>query len=130
MTVYNNNQGNDLNLDRKHATNKTRLIHDDLYQSVEWEKLKIEQGLAGKNTLVEIPLPIINGKNDLTPVWDLKRYFLLKDHIPDIVHPKLWEHGTLSLHSGLYKVTNRIYQVRGFDFANMSIIRGDTGWIV
>ncbi|EPC8411321.1 hypothetical protein [Bacillus toyonensis] len=41
MTVYNNNQDNDLNIDRKQATNKTRLIHDDLYKSVEWEKLKI-----------------------------------------------------------------------------------------
>ncbi|MED1639422.1 hypothetical protein P4V01_21150 [Bacillus thuringiensis] len=91
MTVYNNNQGNDLNIDRKQATNKTRLIHDDLYKSVDWEKLKIEQELARKNTLVEVPLPIINGKNDSPPVWDLKRYsFLLKEQIPDTVHPKLW----------------------------------------
>ncbi|HDR5271732.1 MBL fold metallo-hydrolase [Bacillus thuringiensis] len=50
--------------------------------------------------------------------------------IPDTVHTKLWEHGKLNLHSGLYKVTDRIYQVRGFDLANMSIIRGDTRWII
>ncbi|OTZ72712.1 MBL fold metallo-hydrolase [Bacillus thuringiensis serovar kumamtoensis] len=120
-----------MNIDRKQATNKTHLIHDDLYKSVEWEKLKIEQELARKNTLVEVPLPIINGKNDSPPVWDLKRFsFLLKDQIPDTVHPKLWEQGKLNLHSGLFKVTDRIYQVRGFDLANMSIIRGDTGWII
>ncbi|WP_260503374.1 MBL fold metallo-hydrolase [Bacillus cereus] len=59
-----------------------------------------------------------------------KIFFFIKGSNTDTVHPKLWEHGKLNLHSGLYKVTDRIYQVRGFDLANMSIIRGDTGWII
>ena len=33
-------------------------------------------------------------------------------------------------HHGLYRVTNNLWQVRGFDLANMTIIRGETGWIV
>ncbi|KFN02008.1 MBL fold metallo-hydrolase [Bacillus clarus] len=131
MTIYYNNQGDELNETRKPATHKTRLINDALYKRIEWEKLEIERELSRKNTLVQVPLPIINGKNNFPHVWDLTRYsFLLKDQIPDTVHPKLWEQGKLNLHSGLYKITDRIYQVRGFDLANMSIIRGNTGWIV
>lgn len=30
----------------------------------------------------------------------------------------------------MFKVTDNIYQVRGFDFANMTFIKGKTGWIV
>jgi alkyl sulfatase BDS1-like metallo-beta-lactamase superfamily hydrolase len=32
---------------------------------------------------------------------------------------------------GLYEVVpGRIYQVRGYDLANISFVKGDTGWIV
>ena len=31
---------------------------------------------------------------------------------------------------GLFKVTDRIYQVRGYDLSNITFIQGDTGWIV
>jgi alkyl sulfatase BDS1-like metallo-beta-lactamase superfamily hydrolase len=31
---------------------------------------------------------------------------------------------------GLFKVTDRIYQVRGFDLSNITFVQGDTGWIV
>ncbi|CAM4086680.1 beta-lactamase [Bacillus manliponensis] len=130
MTVY-NYHGDGLNTDRKQATHKTRLINDGLYKTIKWDKLKIEQELARTNTLVDVPLPTINGKSETQPVWDLKKYsFLLQNQIPDTVHPKLWEQGKLNLHSGLYQVTDRIYQVRGFDLANMSLIRGETGWII
>jgi alkyl sulfatase BDS1-like metallo-beta-lactamase superfamily hydrolase len=31
---------------------------------------------------------------------------------------------------GLFKVTDRIYQVRGYDLSNITFVEGDTGWIV
>jgi alkyl sulfatase BDS1-like metallo-beta-lactamase superfamily hydrolase len=36
----------------------------------------------------------------------------------------------LNTNFGLYKVTDGIYQVRGFDLSNISFIEGDTGWII
>lgn len=27
-------------------------------------------------------------------------------------------------------MTDRVWQIRGFDLANMTIIQGDTGWII
>ena len=66
-------------------------------------------------------------------VWDLEQY---KTYIgddkpaPDTVNPSLWRNAQLGLHYGLFKVTDRIYQVRGYDLSVMTFIEGDTGWIV
>lgn len=49
---------------------------------------------------------------------------------PDTVNPSLWRQSQLVLRDGLYKVTERIYQVRNADISNMTIIEGDTGLIV
>ncbi|OEH93573.1 alkyl/aryl-sulfatase [Bacillus solimangrovi] len=121
----------ELNLLRKNATLKTRIINKEEYKKIDWGRLGIEREWAIKNMLVDVPFPVIKSKSSLLPVWNLTRYeFLEVDEMPDTVHPKLWEQGKLNLHCGLYQVTNKIYQVRGFDLANLSLIRGDTGWII
>jgi alkyl sulfatase BDS1-like metallo-beta-lactamase superfamily hydrolase len=58
--------------------------------------------------------------------WD----FLLRGQDYDSIHPSLQRQALLNMAYGLYEVTPGIYQVRGFDLANMTIIRGKTGWIV
>jgi alkyl sulfatase BDS1-like metallo-beta-lactamase superfamily hydrolase len=64
-------------------------------------------------------------------VWTLKGYeFLASEQAPDTVHPGLWRHARVNTANGLYKVTDRIYQLRGFDVSNMTIIEGDSGLIV
>ena len=49
---------------------------------------------------------------------------------PDTVNPSLWRQARLNMLHGLFKVTDRIYQVRGFDISNMTLIEGDSGLIV
>ncbi|RYF94215.1 MAG: MBL fold metallo-hydrolase [Caulobacteraceae bacterium] len=62
--------------------------------------------------------------------WDLSAYDFIKGEAPASVNPSLWRQARLlSLH-GLFKVSDRIWQVRGFDLANITFIQGDTGWIV
>ncbi|MCM2535102.1 MBL fold metallo-hydrolase [Neobacillus pocheonensis] len=131
MTFFQQDRENELDTKRKRATGETSLINKAFYKQMNWEKLKIEQKLASMNVLVSVPLPVIYRKNTSVPVWDLSRYsFLITEQTPDTVHPKQWEQGKLNLNSGLFKVTDNIYQVRGFDLANMSVIKGGTGWIV
>ncbi len=48
----------------------------------------------------------------------------------DSIHPSLQRQATLNMSYGLYEVMDGVYQVRGFDLANITFIRGDTGWIV
>lgn len=64
-------------------------------------------------------------------VWDAREYaFLEPEAAPASVHPALWRQARLNTGNGLFAVTERIYQIRGFDIANMTIIEGDSGVIV
>ena len=65
-------------------------------------------------------------------VWDIGQYdFLLTGEDLDSIHPSLQRQATLNMNYGLYEVVpDKIYQVRGFDLSNMTLIRGDTGWIL
>ena len=63
--------------------------------------------------------------------WDMERYkFFLEGKDFDSIHPSLQRQGTLNMNFGLYEVMPGVYQVRGFDLANISFIKGKTGWIV
>jgi len=63
--------------------------------------------------------------------WDMERYkFFLEGKEFDSVHPSLQRQSTLNMNFGLYKVMDGVYQVRGFDLANITFIKGDTGWII
>lgn len=65
-------------------------------------------------------------------VWDLSAYdFLLSGDTFASIHPSLARQATLNMNYGLYEVLpGRIWQVRGFDLANMTLVKGDTGWIL
>lgn len=64
--------------------------------------------------------------------WDMGSYdFLLEGKDFDSINPSLQRQAILNMAYGLYEVVpGRIYQVRGFDLANITFIKGDTGWIV
>ncbi len=63
-------------------------------------------------------------------VWDNDAYAFLDDACPDTAHPSLWRQGQLVAKHGLYEVCAGIYQVRGLDLSNMTLVEGDTGVIV
>jgi alkyl sulfatase BDS1-like metallo-beta-lactamase superfamily hydrolase len=64
--------------------------------------------------------------------WDMGSYqWLLQGKDFQSIHPSLQRQAVLNMAYGLYEVLpGKIYQVRGFDLANISFIKGDTGWIV
>ena len=62
--------------------------------------------------------------------WSLKAYGFLSGESPDTVNPSLWRMAQLNAIHGLFKVAERVYQVRGFSLANVTFIEGDTGLIV
>jgi alkyl sulfatase BDS1-like metallo-beta-lactamase superfamily hydrolase len=57
------------------------------------------------------------------------KFFLEGKDFPS-VHPSLQRQSTLNMNYGLYEVMDGVYQVRGFDLANISFVKGDTGWII
>ena len=63
-------------------------------------------------------------------VWDNDAYAFLAGACPDTAHPSLWRQGQLVSRQGLYEVCEGIYQVRGLDLSNMTLVEGVTGVIV
>ena len=63
-------------------------------------------------------------------VWSIPQFDFLDADAPETVNPSLWRQSQLAAHHGLFQVSERIYQVRGYDLAVMSVIEGDTGWII
>lgn len=71
---------------------------------------------------------IVNAKGK--PVWRTDAYAFVDGPAPASVHPALWREMKHLKLSGLFKVTEGVWQVRGFDVSNMTVIKGATGWIV
>src|SRR5271154_7502948 len=64
-------------------------------------------------------------------VWSLEPYGFLSDaEAPATVNPSLWRQSRLNMNHGLFEVVPGVYQIRGLDIANMTLIEGDRGVIV
>ncbi|HEY1057707.1 MAG TPA: alkyl sulfatase dimerization domain-containing protein [Limnobacter sp.] len=63
-------------------------------------------------------------------IWDFDAFNFLQGPAPSTVNPSLWKQAIQNNQVGLFKVVDGIYQLRGFDLANMTLIEGKTGWIV
>ncbi|MGO4670673.1 alkyl/aryl-sulfatase [Bosea sp. 2RAB26] len=63
------------------------------------------------------------------PIWNPEQYGFIKPDAaaPDTVNPSLWRQSQLINISGLFKVTDGLYQVRNLDLSNMTIIEGKEG---
>ncbi|MFT3723618.1 MAG: alkyl sulfatase dimerization domain-containing protein [Hyphomonadaceae bacterium] len=64
------------------------------------------------------------------PVWSLAAFDFLKAADSATVNPSLWRQAQLMAKHGLFQVSDRIWQVRGFDLANITFVKGDKGWII
>jgi alkyl sulfatase BDS1-like metallo-beta-lactamase superfamily hydrolase len=85
-----------------------------------------DRGFIG--TLPEGTVPGANGK---PPAWSQQQYAFIKEGpSPDSVNPSLWRMAQLNCRHGLFEVAERVYQVRGLDIANMTIMEGESGIVV
>jgi alkyl sulfatase BDS1-like metallo-beta-lactamase superfamily hydrolase len=84
-----------------------------------------ERGFMGT-----LPDGLVTGMNG-NIVWNQKDYsFLDQGEAPDTVNPSLWRQAQLNHLHGLFKVVDGLYQIRGLDGSNMTLIEGDTQLIV
>jgi len=83
---------------------------------------------ASRGFIATISGPIMD--DDGNPVYTPADYDFLGGDAPATVNPSLWRQSQLNAKHGLFEVVDGIYQVRGFDLSNMTLIRGTKGWIV
>lgn len=85
--------------------------------------------LARRGFLAGIPgRRILNADGQV--IRDLSELDIFDGKRPGTVNPSLWRNAQLLSRSGLFKVTDRVYQVRGIELANLTVVVGDTGYIV
>ncbi len=83
-----------------------------------------KRGLVASDPNLVVPGP--DGK----PIWEPKSFDFVQGAAPASVNPSLWRQAKLNGIHGLFKVADGLYQVRGYDVSNMTLIRGKTGWII
>ena len=85
---------------------------------------------AQRGFIASLPDGLVLGDGQRV-VWSMKPYaFQQKAAAPATVNPSLWRQAQLDNFHGLFKVTDRVYQVRGLDDSNITIVESDTGLIV
>lgn len=84
---------------------------------------------ARRGFIATLEDPVIRAE-DGHVVYDMSKYDFIDADAPASANPSLWRQGQLNQIHGLFEVVDGIYQIRGFDLSNMSLIRGETGWIV
>lgn len=116
---------------RKDATRSTKECNDALKDpsALNWEdKRDFENSEKGFIAAMENPV-IKDAEGNV--VWDMTQYgFLDEEEAPDSANPSLWRNARLNMYHGLFKVTDKIYQVRGHDLSVISFIETDNGYIV
>lgn len=111
----------------KPATSATKQANAALLKTLPFsDKSSFE--LAHKGFVAPLPQTMIKGKKG-NLIWDPAKYDFIKEgsSAPDSVNPSLWRQSQLINISGLFKVTDGIYQVRNQDLSNMTIVEGKSG---
>lgn len=114
----------------KPASNYTRIANDAVREALPFADQRSFEN-ASRGFIASID-PVTFTRPDGRVTYDLSAVdFLEQDASPDTVNPSLWRQARLNArHHGLYEVVDGIYQIRSFDIANMTLIRGDRGWIL
>ncbi|MFC4138355.1 MULTISPECIES: alkyl/aryl-sulfatase [unclassified Microbacterium] len=116
-------------MDHKPASAAIKAQHDAALKNLPFDDTTDFDDTA-RGLIAELKPNVVKNA-DGEVVWDNDTYAFIDGDAPDTVHPSLWRQSTLVARAGLFEVVpDGIYQVRGSDLSNMTIIETDTGIIV
>ncbi|WP_176084704.1 alkyl sulfatase dimerization domain-containing protein [Martelella sp. HB161492] len=112
---------------RKDATDVTKAANSALLTELPFDDTS-DFDAAHKGFIAPLPTAMITGESG-NPIWNPDQYGFIKegDAAPDTVNPSLWRQSQLINISGLFEVTDGLYQIRNLDLSNMTIVEGDEG---
>ena len=119
-----------LNKDEKDATEYTVQVNSAIYSLLDFtDTNEYDNATRG---LIDAPEVLELKDADGNVIWSQEAYSFLNDYekAPDTVNPSLWENTRNNHAYGLFEVCQGIYQVRGYDMSNLTVVKGDTGWIL
>lgn len=112
----------------KQTSKKTAELNRQVKDTLDFES-NIELQLASQNCLV--PFNKLEIIKDGKVIWSQKAYEFLSDECPDCANPSLWENARCNHQTGLFRVNDKIFQLRGFDMSNLTLVLTPKNrWIV
>ncbi|HMM41840.1 MAG TPA: alkyl sulfatase dimerization domain-containing protein [Thermomicrobiales bacterium] len=119
----------------KDATAMTAKANAEVLEMLDFAN---EHQIAGIDSFADAARGFIATRPDLVvtaedgrEVWNLPNYaFLGQEEAPPSVNPSLWRQARLNMFNGLFEVVEGVYQVRGFDLSNMTIVEGPDGLVI
>jgi alkyl sulfatase BDS1-like metallo-beta-lactamase superfamily hydrolase len=111
----------------KDATEATKAANAELLEQLPFDDTS-DFDNAKRGLIAPLPSEVIQGQGG-NAIWDPQKYGFITEGAPapDTVNPSLWRQSQLINISGLFEVTDGIYQVRNLDLSNMTIIEGTEG---
>src|SRR5215470_16206296 len=106
----------------------TRQMHAEVLRSLPFGD-RADFDDAQRGFIAPLPDDIKSADGQRT-IWLMQRYAFVTGEAPPTVNPSLWRQAQLNNFNGLFKVIDRLYQIRGLDDSNMMIVESDTGLIV
>lgn len=124
------NEEQALTAETKGATQQTEEINSAVYSMLDFSNT--QQAQFATKGLIDAPETLELTDKDGNIIWSQKAYSFLGDQAtaPATANPSLWDNTKNNHAYGLFEVAEGIYQVRGYDMANLTLVKGDTGWII
>ncbi|WP_244496142.1 MBL fold metallo-hydrolase [Ensifer sp. Root31] len=112
---------------QKDATEATKVANGKLLQQLPFSDTTDFED-AKRGLVAPLPSELLKGESG-NAIWNPEQYGFIKEgaEAPATVNPSLWRQSQLINMSGLFEVTDGIYQVRNLDLSNMTIIEGTEG---
>ena len=112
---------------RKDAAGPTQQANNALYDQLPFSD-NTDFTNAHKGFIAPLPPEVIKGEAG-NVIWNPGQYAFIKEgeKAPDTVNPSLWRQSQLINISGLFEVTEGVYQIRNLDLSNITIIEGKNG---
>ena len=119
-----------LNAEKKPATAVTEQKNAEIYQLLDFSDEQ-EAEFAARGLIAAPETLTIKAENGVT-IWTQDAYNFVREAetAPASANPSLWRNTQQNAVYGLFKVTDDIYQVRGYDISNVTFVRSEHGWIV
>lgn len=130
FTAYGQESKTGLNAQKKPATQVTEDKNAEVYQLLDFDDN--QEGEFANQGFMTAPESLVIKNEDDVVVWSQDVYDFVRDgnEAPAEANPSLWRNTQYNALYGLFKVTEDIYQVRGYDLANITFVRSQNGWII
>lgn len=130
FTAYGQESKTELNAEKKPATQITEDKNAEVYQLLDFDDK--QEGEFANQGFITAPESLVIKTEDGALVWSQDAYDFVRgdSEAPAEANPSLWRNTQYNALYGLFKVTEDIYQVRGYDLANITFVRSQNGWII